>query len=137
MKTNEFVVARTHKDFLNELLELNLGGYMKSTKALYDGKLLWMIRLDGKVSKSGWRNYISTLGEIIEEHIGNEFVFKGQQTYLSGGGNFEKFETRVIFDLVEFGSYRKYIFRGVFRIDKEKCTYNKNVWHKISDEYKF
>ena len=40
MKTNEFVVAKTHKDFLNELLGLNLGGYMKSSKKLDDGKLL-------------------------------------------------------------------------------------------------
>ena len=53
---------------------------------------------------------------------------------MNGG---EEFESRVVFDLVEFGSYRKYIFRGVFRLDKEKCTYSKNVWHKISDEYKF
>ena len=76
MKTNEFVVARTHKDFLNELLGLNLGGYMKSSKQLDDGKLLWMIRLDGKVSNAGWRNYLSTPDEIIEEHIGREFVFE-------------------------------------------------------------
>ena len=47
MKINEFVVAKTHKDFLNELLGLNLGGYGKSSKKLDDGKLLWMIRLDG------------------------------------------------------------------------------------------
>ena len=134
MKTNEFVVARTHKDFLNELLGLNLGGYMKSSKKLDDGKLLWMIRLDGKVSNAGWRNYLSTPDEIIEEHIGREFVFEGHHTYMNGG---EEFESRVVFDLVEFGSYRKYIFRGVFRLDKEKCTYSKNVWHKISDEYKF
>lgn len=134
MKTNEFVIARTHKDFLNTLLELNLTGYQKSSKKLSDGTLLWMIRLDGKVSDAGWRNYLAAPDEIIEEHVGNEFVFEKHHTYVSGG---KLFENRVVFDLVEVGTYRKYIFRGVFMIDKEKCTLNKNVWHKISDNYTF
>ena len=134
MKTNEFVVARTHKDFLNKLLGLNLGGYMKSSRALDDTKLLWMIRLDGKVSSAGWRNYLASPDEIIEEHIGCEFDFETHHTFLSGG---EPFEIRVVFDIVESGLYRKYLFRGVFLLDKEKCTSNKNVWHKISDEYNF
>ncbi len=66
MRTNEFVVARTHKDFLNDVLNLTLGGYQKSSKLLDDGKLLWMIRLDGEVSKAGWRNYMETSDRIIE-----------------------------------------------------------------------
>ena len=134
MKTNEFVIARTHKDFLNKLLGLSLRGYQKSSKKLDDGTLLWMIRLDGKVSDAGWRNYLSSTDEITEEHIGHEFVFDGHHTYVGGG---ENFESRVVFDLVDFGSYRKYVFRGVFRIDKEKCTLNKNIWYKISDNYNF
>lgn len=134
MKTNEFVIANTHKDFLNEVLNLNLDGYMKSSRVLDDGKLLWMIRLNGKVSKAGWKNYMKTSNMIIEEHVDHDYTYQNHHTYVSSG---ESFEYRVVFDILEYGTSRKYVFRGVFRLDKEKCTFNKNVWCKISDKYAF
>ena len=134
MKRNEFVVARTHRDFLNEVLNLNLGGYQKSSKMLDDGKLLWMIRLDGEVSKAGWRNYMETSDRIIEEHIERDYTYQNHHTYVGSG---EIFEDRVVFDVVEYSASRKYVFRGVFRLEKEKCTVNRNVWYKISDKYVF
>ena len=134
MRTNEFVVARTHRDFLNEVLDLNLGGYQKSSKMLDDGKLLWMIRLDGEASKAGWRNYMESPEKLIEEHIERDYLYQNHHTYVGSG---KDFEDRVVFDVVEYGASRKYIFRGVFRLDKEKCTFNRNVWYKISDKYVF
>ena len=79
MKTNEFVIANTHKDFLNEVLNLNLDGYMKSSRVLDDGKLLWMIRLNGKVSKAGWKNYMETSNMIIEEHVDHDYTYQNHQ----------------------------------------------------------
>lgn len=134
MRTNEFVVARTHKDFLNDVLDLTLGGYQKSSKLLDDGKLLWMIRLDGEVSKAGWRNYMESSDRLIEEHTEHDYAYQNHHTYVGSG---ENFEDRVVFDVVEYGTSRKYIFRGVFRLEKEKCTVNRNVWYKISDKYVF
>jgi hypothetical protein len=134
MKRNDFVVAKTHKDFLNDLLGLHLGGYMKSSKVLDDGRLLWMIRLDGNLSPSGWINYMQSEDIIVEEHIGREYIYQGHGTYISSGRHIED---RVVFDIVEFGASRKYIFRGVFRLDKASCTLNKNIWYKISDKYIF
>ena len=135
MKTNDGIVARTHKEFLNTLLGLNLKGYQKSSKSLDDGKLLWMIRLNGEISNAGWRNYLSSPDEIIEEYCEDEFVFESHYTYVGRGIT----EPRVVFDVVESfgGDVRYYTFRGVFIINKEKCTLKKNVWRKVSDKYDF
>jgi hypothetical protein len=134
MRTNEFVVARTHKDFLNDVLNLTLSGYQKSGKTLDDGKLLWMIRLNGEISKAGWINYMESSDRLIEEHVERDFSYQNHRTYVGSG---VEFEDRVVFDVVEHGYSRKYVFRGVFRLDKSNCTFNRNVWYKISDKYIF
>ena len=134
MRTNEFVVARTHMDFLNKIFGLSLGGYQRSCKKLEDGKLLWMIPLGYFISKAGWRNYLETPDKIIEEHVEHEYAYQNHHTYVGSG---KEFEDRVVFDFIEYGNTRKYVFRGVFRLDKEKSILHRNVWYKISDKYNF
>ena len=131
MKTGEFVYARTHAELLNELLGTNYKAWMKSSIMLPDGKRLWMIRLENVVSDSGWKNQLVSDSRIVEEKIG-EFKFADHGTAFGSG---KYFEDRVVFDLVPFGSHRKYVFRGVFRINLELSSVNKNVWDKILDEY--
>ena len=131
MKTGEFVYARTHAELLNELLGTNYKAWMKSSIMLPDGKRLWMIRLENVVSDSGWKNQLVS-ADRIEEKIVGELKF-GDQTTVLGSGKYS--EDRVDFDLIPFGSHRKYVFRGVFRINLELSSVNKNVWDKILDEY--
>ena len=131
MKTGEFVYARTHAELLNELLGTNYKAWMKSSIMLPDGKRLWMIRLENVVSDSGWKNQLVS-ADRIEEKIVGELKF-GDQTTVLGSGKYS--EDRVVFDLIPFGSHRKYVFRGVFRINLELSSVNKNVWDKILDEY--
>ena len=138
MKTNDIIIAKTHADFLNQLLNKNYKAFMQCGLALPDGKWLWMIELSHKPSKSGWKNML--IGDcLVEEFVGDDFDYDSHNTYL--GWKKEKalplpyYPYRVIFEVIKFNGYRQYVFRGVFMINEEKCTVKKNVWTKISDKY--
>ena len=137
MKIGEVVYARTHADLLNELLGTNYKAWMKSGIRLPDGRWLWMVELGNFVSTAGWINRLVGMGKISEKHIGRDYVFEGHSTYkyaLLTGDKFDDSD-RVIFDMDKSGSMRKYIFRGVFRLNKEESTLDENIWDLIMDEY--
>lgn len=109
---------------------------MKSGLKLPDGKWLWMIEFGNCVSSSGWINRL--IGkEISEKHIDRNFAFNSHQTYVGAQLNGMRYDAsdRVTFDIEKSGSMRKYIFRGVFRLNKEKSSLYENVWDLIADEY--
>ena len=135
-KIGDTIYARTHADFLNQLLSTNYKSYMKSSLHLSDGKLLWMIELGSFVSPSGWINRLES-NLIRESHVGPRFEY-GHNTYKRALEMRQYFDSsdRVIFDIVKTGQGRKYIFRGVFRLNREQCTYNENVWELALSEYK-
>lgn len=135
MKSGEFVYARTHADLLNELLGTNYKAWMKSGIRLPDGRWLWMIELGNFVSPSGWKNRLVG-NKISEKHVGRDFVFE-HNTYKNALLIGKKFDSsdRVVFDMDKSGSHRKYVFRGVFRLNKEESTLDENVWDLIMDEY--
>jgi len=139
MKTGEFIYAKTHAEFLNTLLGTNYKAWMKSTMPLPDGKNIWMIELGRYESTSGWINKLESPDEFTETHCHDEFTTHHTyvyaiQNYIPLGANYVD---RAIFEIVKFANKRKYIFRGVFRISKEKSTIKQNVWNMISDNYYF
>ena len=81
MKIGEYIYARTHADFLNELLGTNYKAWMKSCRSLPDGKQIWMIELGYFVTPAGWRNQLTEKG-ISEKHMGSEYAFEGHETYV-------------------------------------------------------
>lgn len=137
MKIGEYVYARTHAELLNELLGTDYKAWMKSSIKLPDGKLLWMIELGNFVSPSGWINRLIGSNKISEKHIGKDFSFEGHNTYK--GAIHDKMAwspaDRVVFDMMKIGSTRKYVFRGVFRLNREDSTECENIWELILDEY--
>lgn len=140
MKSGEFIYAKTHADFLNQLLGRHYKAFMQSGIKLQDGKWLWMIRLGNFIAPSGFKNYFETPERIIEEYVGpKDHPFERQGTYVDVIlNNKPKYSTeRVVFDIVELSSTRKYIFRGVFCLNKEECTLEKNIWDCIDEEYQF
>lgn len=141
MKTGNFIYAKTHCDFFNQILKTNYKSFMKSGLTLSDGNWLWMIRLGKYESKWGWINYLETPDKLIEDFTGNgEFEAPEHITYVKAqqiGKYVPAFENRVIFEIVDYGDTRKYIFRGVFTLDIDECTEDTNVWIKIADEYNF
>jgi hypothetical protein len=131
METNEYVYANTHAALLNELLGTDYKAWMKSSIMLPDGKRLWMIQLGDFIASSGWKNYLASEDRIIEEQV-SELQYQNQGTAIKSG---KYDEDRVVFDFDKTQKNRKYIFRGVFRINRNLSTEMKNVWDKISDEY--
>jgi len=131
MKTDEMIIARTHAELLNELLQTNYKGYMKCGHRLPDGKLLWMIRLNNTASKEGWTNTLVNSDLISEQYEGDN------PNYVNNAGkpDFEHF--RVVFDIDEESGHRVYLFRGVFDFDGKNSEPNNNFWKKVSDEYIF
>ena len=135
MKIGEFVYANTHAELLNELLGTNYKAFMKCAIKLPDGKLLWMIELGNFVSKSGWINRLTSTVRITEKQVAREFT--GHVTYRKALLENEYFDSRdrVVFDIVKGWNSRKYIFRGVFRLNKEESTDEENIWDLVADEY--
>lgn len=141
MRLNDVIYAKTHYEFLNNLLGTNYKAFMKSGLTLADGNWLWMIRLGKYLGKWGWINYLETPDKLIEDFTGNgEFESPEHITYVKArkiGKHVPAFENRVIFEIVDCGNTRKYIFQGVFTLDINECTDDTNIWIKIADEYNF
>lgn len=137
MKIGEVVYAKTHAELLNELLGTDYKAWMKSSIKLPDGKLLWMIELGNFVSVSGWINRQVGFDKISEKHIGEEFDFDAHNTYKGAIIDRQSWNSadRVVFDMIKSGTSRKYVFRGVFRLNKESSTVDENIWELIMDEY--
>lgn len=137
MKIGEVVYAKTHAELLNELLGTDYKAWMKSSIKLPDGKLLWMIELGNFVSASGWINRQVGFDKISEKHIGTEFDFDAHNTYKGAIIDRQPWNCadRVVFDMIKSGTSRKYVFRGVFRLNKESSTVDENIWELIMDEY--
>lgn len=140
MKANEVIYARTHAALLNQVLNKDYKQYMKSSIKLPDGKLLWMIELGHFVTPSHWMNQLITDEKISEKHVGLDYEYECHGTYLDALKRriYWDDSDRVVFQKVEFPNQgRKYIFRGVFRLNKNACTLNENVWERVSDQYNF
>lgn len=95
-----------------------------------------MIELGDFVSKSGWINKLETTKKLREKHVYLTFDYQ-HNTYknaLDTGGHFNPTD-RVVFDVIKGNSIRKYIFRGVFHLNRQESTSNENVWDLTKDEY--
>ena len=138
MKTGESIFAKTHAEFLNQLLKKDYKAWMKSGYNLPDGKIIWMIELGPFITAAGWVNELVGR-QIREEHVRSKFEYDTHNTYKNSLITGEKFcdADRVIFDIKNKSGQRKYIFRGVFRLNKEKSTVSMNVWDLVKDEYFF
>jgi hypothetical protein len=136
MKINDCIIARTHADFLNELLEKDYKGWMKSSYNLSDGKILWMIELGNFVSPSGWINRLVSQNRLSEKHIYPTFDFQ-HNTYKNALLNGQHWDCsdRVIFEIIKDVDCRAYVFRGVFKLNLNESTTTENIWDLVQDEY--
>ena len=139
MKRGEIICAKTHAELLNKVLGTNYKAWMKSSIKLPDGRLLWMIELGSSISPAGWINKMTSANSISEKHVGGNYAFSGHETYVGSRVNGISWDPsdRAVFDILKIGSVRKYVFRGVFRINTEKSSLYENVWDLILDEYNF
>lgn len=137
MKSGEYIVAKKHADLLNQVLGTTYKQWMKSGILLRDGRWLWMIRLSRGTSSAGWRNYLESNSRLIEEAVNTQY--EDHLTYIQAlkRGKIGRYEDRAVFDIIEFAGTRRYVFRGIFKLNKSESTEKVNVWDKIADEYCF
>ena len=133
MKTGETITARTHAEFLNVLLGKKYKAYMKCAYYFDLNNLIWMIRLDGQETSTGWCNSLEDGGnKIVENYI-------GLQSQRKEGHRIPAFnQRRYVFDIIERGwGRRDYLFRGVFEFDRVEGNNDYRVWKKVSDRANF
>ena len=133
MNTGDIINARTHAEFLNILIGRNYRGYMKCTHNLGCNNVIWMIRLDGQVTKAGWRNSLEQAGDVIvEEYVGNP------ADKMKGHCSYPMYQTRYVFDISEdLKGRRSYIFRGAFTLSTATVNNERRVWEKTQETVNF
>lgn len=129
MKTNDVFYADTHAEFLNNMFGKNYDQWMKSVWNYDDNTIVWMVRFD-KETRDGWRNSFIGTNELLEENLKpDRFTYNGKRME-----NLLKLR-RIVMAIDESGYRRKYIFKGVFILNKEReNTDLKHYFVKIADE---
>ncbi len=127
MYVGQSIYARTHAQFLNEVVGTNYKQWMKSTYPLSDYSDIWMIRFTPEgISNAGWINTLSQNGKLLEERL-IAAVYPSHKRGLFA-------RTRVVFEIVETPySGREYVFKGVFKCTE--CTRSYHKWYRVSDEF--
>ena len=129
MKTNDFFYADTHAEFLNNVFGTNYKQWMKSVWEYDIDTIVWMVRFD-KETRDGWRNSFINENELLEENL-----ILTRKKY-DGAPLRELLSLRrIVIAIDESGYRRRYIFKGVFALNKERInTYLNHYFVKIADE---
>ena len=130
MKTGDIIYAKSHAEFLNKTFGTNYKGWMKSSwKYNLDKEWsVWMVRFNK--TDGGWTNTFVTPNRICQDNLEGVTTFEGMSIV------YATTKKRIVFEVVDTGITRKYIFRGKFVYDEVssnpfKCQY----LNKISDEF--
>ena len=130
MKLNEITYAKTHADFLNKKFHTNYKAWMKCSYYLNEKYEVWMIRFDGKL-RDGWKNTYN--GDIIKD----ENCYYDRKSWDGLPIPQTLNHIKLVFEIVESGyGERKYIFRGVYKYQKDISNpYKIRVYKRISSEF--
>ena len=95
--------------------------------------LIWMIRLNGQTTSTGWCNSLENDGnKIVENYVGPKEERLRSHTVPPYN------QTRYVFDIVERGwGRRDYVFRGAFEFDRVEGNNDFHVWKRVSDRVDF
>ena len=128
MKSGEFIYAKTHADFLNQAFGTNYKAWMKCVWTYSDNIAVWMVRFNRETG--GWRNSFVTSNRIKEENLYHTQEWNGIPI------TEERNKKRIVIEVDDSGSRRRYIFRGVFAFDEKNSNALIARYHdKISDEF--
>ena len=126
MKIGDFIYARTHADFLNKAFGTNYKAWMSCVWHYTDETIVWMVRFNQ--IRNGWRNRFISNNRIMEENLNKVTVWKG--TPVKEGMH----RRRIVMEIDDSGSMRKYIFRGIYVYDeKNSDPVNVRYHDKVAD----
>lgn len=125
MKAGDVVEARTHAEFLNQAFGTNYKAWMKCVWKYDENWIVWMVRFDKK--DGGWSNTFLSNLRIKEENRGGNICYDGKPLSCL-------YKKRIVFEIVDLGYTRKYIYRGRFIYDeKNSDPYKVRYYDKYSD----
>ena len=113
------ISARTNAEFLNEVVGTKYKQWYKSGYKLSSNTLIWMVRIDNK-SRQGWKNIWIDDDTILERfEVGNYSLSTDvKEPY------------RIVVEIQEGWSGRKYIIHGLFKCVKDETTSTKHLWKR-------
>ena len=106
------ITARTNAEFLNKTFGTNYKLWLKSTYELDDSTTAWMIKIDGEKRQS-FKNYFDNENIVEESYEEKTRSLK---------------PVRMVFQVVEKGDSKTFIYLGNYTLDKEKSTKEKRVF---------
>ena len=125
MKNGEVVEAKTHAEFLNKAFGTNYKAYMKCVWNYDEDWIVWMVRFN--IDGVSWKNTFISDSRIKEENT--NLI---QISYIKPLSRLYK--KRIVFEIVDLGYTRKYIYRGRFIYDeKNSDPYKVRYYDKYSD----
>ena len=128
MKNGEFIYARTHADFLNKAFGTDYKAWMKCVWKYSDDLVVWMVRFNR--DDNGWRNSYVSSNRIKEENLNKVGAWDGKP--IDEGMH----KRRIVIEIDDMGSTRRYIFRGIYRYDEVNSDpYTIRYHDKVSDEF--
>lgn len=118
--------AKTHFEFLNKTFGTDFIFYRKNYWWYNQKIMVWFPRIDGKI-KDNFKNTFLDKSTILQTYCGETELFDGRPLTLDPSGTF-----RLIFEVVD-NPNRKYIFQGVYVLDRDISTPKEMVFKKVSD----
>lgn len=110
-KKDEVFYANTHANFLNQVFGSNYKAWMSCVWNYDRNSIVWMVRFNREIQ--GWTNVFVSPTEFKEENLqGAPYWGKNRIEELLA-------KKRIVFEIIETPSSRKYIFRGIYEYVKE------------------
>lgn len=113
------ISARTNAEFLNEVVGTKYKQWYKSGYKLSSNTLIWMVRIDNKI-RQGWKNVWIDDDTILERFEGGNYSLSTDVKELY----------RIVVEIQEDSTGRKYIIHGLFKCIKDETTSTKHLWKR-------
>lgn len=129
LKAGEVFYYNTHAELLNGLFGTNYVKWMRSSWSYSYNIKVWFGRIDGKTRDDFRNDYVNKGTTIIQSCSGNKKKFDGTPLELVRITDY-----RLVFEIID-GSPRKYIFKGLFRYNREDSEPKRLIFEKADDVF--
>ena len=128
LKTGNTFLVNTHAELLNEVFGTNYQKYMKASWRCSKNAFAWIVRIDGK-ERSNFANTWLNEDTILQHYLGTNNMFDGKPLELDAPN-----DHRLVFEVIDSWR-RKYIFKGVFLLNRDKSTPRDMIFQRVSDTF--
>lgn len=128
---------QAHYKLINRLFNKNYTFYRSCVYSIHGANYspiaawfirLWSAKAKDIVGEQGWENRKIDAFTITEDFIGNEQERLDSHKKMPNDN-----DLRAIFNIIEIGRIRTYVFEGVYRYVANESNYNHRHWFLIDD----